>query len=418
MHILHIGTSATKGGASIAMYRLHKALLEVSIHSSVLVQHKSTSDPNVIVASQLTNRAAALSLRWSEWREKQQVTGIRKDTKKAWSNNSTDNALAYAINRHPADIVNLHWVGAGFLPIQALQRIQKPIVWTMHDMWTITGGCHYAGDCQQFRAGCAQCPQLMHPHQHDTSYHVFKKKREHWSTLQFRTVAPSHWLATIAQNSPLLAHQQPALTIPNPIDTQQFKPLDKTHSRKALSLPEAQKIILFGAVTRDNPFKGYGYLCESLQKIASTQPDCVFVSFGGGQAQMLSAELGVPVYPLGSLHDEVSLALAYSAADVMVAPSLQDNLPNTVMESLACGTPVVAFNIGGMPDLIQHQKTGYLAAPYDTTELAHGIQWVLAHETSAQLSEQARAHVLANYTNERVARRYIALYESLMNERH
>lgn len=412
MHVLHVGASATKGGASIAMYRLHKALSQAGVTSSVMVQQKTVNDPNVLTVSQLNGRVGSLLLRWSAWREKQQVDGIRKDPHEVWSFNNTPNGLAHAINRHPSDIAHLHWGGGGFMPIQAIFAVRKPLVWTMHDMWGITGGCHYAGDCRGFTQRCGMCPLLVKPSENDFSAQLFAQKHKHWAQATFQTVTPSRWLADAAQQSALLATQPPPVVIPNTLDVQQFKPLDKRHSRRALNLPEDGKLVLFGAVDLNSPYKGYVYLQESLHKLAQQHQDIAFVSFGGGK--QASEALGVPVYHLGVLHDEVSLTLAYSAADVFIAPSTQDNLPNTVMEALACGTPAIAFSIGGMPDLIQHQQRGYLAEPFDTDALAHGIDWVLSHNQPGVLGEQARAHVLANYTYDKVAARYIALYEQVL----
>lgn len=294
--------------------------------------------------------------------------------------------------------------------MQALAAIRKPIVWTLHDMWAMTGGCHYAGDCTAFMRRCGTCPQLLRASANDHSARLFAQKRKHWARARFQAVTPSRWLAEMAQQSALLAEQPAPVVIPNAIDTQQFKPLDKQHSRRALNLPEKSKIVLFGAVTSSNPYKGYGYLQATLQKLAQTRQDVAFVSFGGGTPP--TEKLGVPVYHLGTLHDEVSLTLAYSAADVFVFPSTQETFGLVAAEAMACETPVVAFRTTAIPEMVLHQQNGYLAEPFNTDALARGIDWVL--EQGDALRAAARAHVLTNYTYAYVAARHLALYEALL----
>ena len=327
-----------------------------------------------------------------------------------WSLNLFGHPIASVINAFDADIVHLHWVGDNFLPVQQLGLIKAPIVWTLHDMWAFTGGCHYAGECQRYAGTCGNCPQLSDPANDDISARVSKQKRRAWAQVPLTLVCPSGWLAACAGQSAVMRNQRIEV-IANPIDTRKFKPLDRREARHAFNLPADKKLVLFGAVggTAD-PRKGFAYLQEALGGIGSDS-GVELVVFGADDAGAI--DLDVPMHGIGSLRDIVSLNLLYSACDVFVLPALQDNLPNTLMEALACGTPCVAFDTGGVGDLVQHQENGYLAQLADAADLLGGIKWSLAQEW---WPERIHQQVVKRYAAARISEQYIELYESILGD--
>jgi glycosyltransferase involved in cell wall biosynthesis len=316
------------------------------------------------------------------------------------------------------DVINLHWVSDGFVPIHAIQQFKKPIVWSLHDQWPLTGGCHYDQECGRYQRRCGDCPLLGSKSRYDISYLTLLAKRLFWRNADITIVALSNWLAECARKSSLFYDRRIEI-IPNGVDLSRFKPISKDIARNILDLPPQKKLILFGAMnSAKDRRKGFHLLQPALQQLAvqGTERNAEAVIFGARQPDHVP-DVGMHIHYTGQLHDEVSLALLYAAADVFVAPSLQDNLPNTVMEALACGTPCVGFNIGGIPDMIEHQQNGYLAQPFETDDLARGIAWVLEdEERHRRLSQRAREKVVQEFSIERQARAYLKLYEEVVGQ--
>lgn len=412
-HTLLLSTSDIQGGAGRAAYRLHTGLQRIGVDSQMLSFQKTSGD---ITVHKLSNELAFQQTKLSVWVDKHPLSLYRKRAKNQfWSLNWFPNRVAQQINRFEPQIVHLHWIGNGFVPVQALKKIKSPIVWTLHDMWAFTGGCHYAGTCVRYEQKCGACPQLGSRRGRDLSRWTLERKKRHWRGVHITVVTPSQWLASCVRSSFLLRDARVEV-IPNGLDLNLFKPLDKTLARDLLRLPQDKKLILAGANEglRDKR-KGVEYLQPALQQMAATWIDHADLVVFGGSRPAEPKDFGLRVHYVGHLHDDISLALLYSAADVFVAPSLQDNLPNTVMESLACGTPAVAFNIGGMPDMIQHQNNGYLAGAYDVNDLINGITWVLEDETRhSKLALAARQGVTTKYDLEMIAQRHLTLYHELL----
>jgi glycosyltransferase involved in cell wall biosynthesis len=327
-----------------------------------------------------------------------------------WSNNDLPHGLHKTLNDDYYNLLHLHWIGTGLLPISSFPLLKKPIVWTLHDMWAFTGGCHITQGCTRYETHCGKCPQLNSNIEQDLSYRNFERKLKHWRDVPMTIIAPSHWLANCARDSVLLADKTIEV-IPNPVNTASFKPLNKICARQALSLPIDKRLILFGAGDVSDINKGRDLLIAALVQLTN-QPDSELVLFGGGETKELT--LPMPHHMIGSISDTRLLAQLYDAADVVVVPSRQENLNNIVMEALACGTPCVTFNIGGMPDMIDHQQNGYLAEPYSVDDLARGIQWVLSEADTAALSHHAREKILAGFSMEVVAKQYISVYERVL----
>jgi len=314
-------------------------------------------------------------------------------------------------------IVHLHWVTFGFINIKTISMFKSPIVWTMHDMWPFTGGCHYDSECGRYKSHCGRCPVLGSKDEHDLSYRTFLRKKKFWRNLNITLVSPSRWLAECAENSTILGRYRTEI-IPNGINTEKYRPIEKGYARKHLGLPLNKKLVLFGALAAtSDPRKGFNLLDSAIKKIEqNNSPDQAEIIIYGTEGENIRALGNVKRHYLGKIEDEEKLVLLYSAADVFVAPSLQDNLPNTVMEALACGTPCVAFDIGGMPDMIEHKKNGYLAKPYSYEDLANGIKWVLSDsERLSRLSDSAREKILRCFEINAIADKYIELYSDIVS---
>ena len=256
-----------------------------------------------------------------------------------------------------------------------------PIVWTLHDSWAFTGGCHVPGNCQGYKERCGGCPQLGSQHAWDLSRWVWNRKRKFWRGIPLTIVTPSRWLADCARSSSLLGDRRIEV-IPNGIDVNQYRPVEKQEARAILGLPQEQKLVLFSAMNATCDMnKGFPYLEAALRRLFEDGwHERMELMVVGQSTPSTPVNTGVPHRFLGVLRDEISMRLAYSAADVTVMVSAQENLPNSIMESLACGTPVVAFNVGGVPHLVEHQVNGYLAQPFSIDDLSAGLSFVLSDE--------------------------------------
>jgi glycosyltransferase involved in cell wall biosynthesis len=313
------------------------------------------------------------------------------------------------------DIINPHWINQGFVQIETLAKLKRPLVWTLHDMWAFTGGCHYNQDCERYTASCGACPQLGSTKDKDLSRWVWQRKAKAWRNLNLTIVGLSSWLAKCATSSSLFKDVRVEL-IPNGLDTQRYKPINRHVARDLLNLPQDKQLILFGSLkATGDKRKGFHLLQPALRDLSKSgwQDRLELVIFGASEPDN-PPDFGLKAHYLGTFSDDLSLALVYSAADVFVLPSTQENLANTVMEALACGTPCVAFNIGGMPDMIEHQKNGYLAQPFKNEDLAQGIAWVLENEERHQkLSHRAREKAQQEFTLEIQARRYLSIFTEI-----
>jgi FkbM family methyltransferase len=415
------------GGAGKAAHRLHTALKKNGVTSKMLVANKKTTDPSVKILfpgspdplNQTINLHSSKTSFWSQQLLRWQNELAKYPNRSAGLEIFTDALSDYHLEQiqevKDADLIQLHWV-AGILdyPSMPLQLKNKHVVWTLHDMNPFTGGCHYSGGCEKYKKRCGACPQLGSAIENDLSRQIWKLKYDAFQNLNLNIVTPSKWLAECATQSSLLS-DYPVEVIPNglPIDT--FRPSNKTEIRETLNIPDNAKIILFGAASLDNERKGFRYLMEALNRFAHRiGDDAALLTFGNFPAG-LQISSSHPIYNLGSISSENQLALAYSTADVFVIPSLEDNLPNTVIEAMACAVPVVGFNVGGIPDMIEHKKTGYLAEPKNAHSLAQGIEWVLLlPERYAELSKNCRAKVEKRYALEVQAKAYNRLYEGIL----
>jgi glycosyltransferase involved in cell wall biosynthesis len=415
MKVLLLNTSDITGGAARAAYRLHQGLQSIGVNSQMLVQEKFSNDKTVTAPSTRLGQSIARTkvafdaLPLKLYRQRQDTTFSLQFI--------PDRIVSQTAQINP-DIINLHWIGEAFLQVETIAKFNRPLVWSLHDMWTFTGGCHYSQDCDRYTAACGACPQLHSNQDWDLSRWVLKRKAKAWKNANLTIVGLSSWLAKCARSSSLFKDLRVEL-IPNGIDTQRYKPLNRQIARELLNLPQNKQLILFGSLkATSDPRKGFHLLQPALQNLSKSgwQDQIELVVFGASKSDN-PTDFGLPAHYLGTFSDDLSLALLYSAADVFVLPSTQENLANTVMEAIACGTPCVAFNIGGMPDMIEHQKNGYLAQPYDINDLAGGIVWVIENEERQQkLSHRAREKAEQEFTLEIQARRYLSLFTEIYQE--
>jgi glycosyltransferase involved in cell wall biosynthesis len=373
--------------AGRAALRLHKAFLETGIDSSILsLKYTDLNDERITHLRGKANKIA-------EWDQKLQA-GIKKNIKPERGLYSYP-ILGTDISQKPqiqsADIIILHWVLFGFLNISDIEQIiklGKPVIFFMHDMWAITGGCHYSFDCDKYKTQCYDCPMFIKQPSKDWALAEFKKKSKLFSSYNnVYFVSPSTWLSDCIKQS-ALTKDKPVFHIPNVLDRAIFKPFEKKIAKQILNIDPEETVIAFGAVTVNSSYKGWEYLKQALE-LLKNEPEQRKISvliFGSSYSKQIADSVPFKTKFMGSLKDEYSTALVYNAADVFIAPSLADNLPYTIFESLSCGTPVVAFNTGGIPDMVQHKLNGYLARYKDAGDIVEGINFVLSNNIKGYLS--------------------------------
>ena len=410
MHrILIVNRNDVRGGAGIAAHRLHKGLLAHGLESDMLVDKKFSDDQRVHGTVGTVNRLGrALVSRLDHLPVRMKSVGAPNP----WSTNLLPTDTVRRINRFNADIVSLHWIGNGFLPVFSLRNIRAPIVWTLHDMWAFTGGCHYDGGCGQYLHECGRCPLLGSKRRTDMSRVILGAKRRAWADVQLSIVAPSRWLADRAHESSLFRRCN-IYVIANGIDTNVFQPHSAVTARRILGLPQDKMLLLFGALqSTSDPRKGFKYLQSALYRLSKLiDAESVELVVFGASAPTNPELQPLPTRYIGRLTDETMLALAYSAADVFVAPSIEENLPNTIVESMACGTPCVAFGVGGVPEIISHQVDGYLAEPRNSYALATGMVWLLEEKARRTVfSRQARKKALSRFDLAGQSQKYATLF--------
>lgn len=404
MKVLLVNAYAQSGGASVAARRLCAALNGVGVEARLLVQNAEGIEEALLRTT--GDRWAARRPLWDA------LPGLpwRNRRSPHWGNAWLGNAATRkAIRACAPDVTHLHWVNHGMLSLRDVARLQGPVVWTLHDSWAFTGGCHSPQDCMKYRDRCGGCPELGSRWERDLSRWNWNRKRGIWKTAAFAVVAPSRWLAGMAENSSLLAGRRIEV-IPNAVDDAVFRPMDRAAARRALGLPENAPIFLFGAYGAATDWnKGMDLWRAALPAVAQKCPGAV-AAVAGAPVGALGA-LPLPVRELGLL-SPARMALAMAAADAVVVPSRMENLPNVVAESLACGTPVAAFAVGGIPEMIRPGETGFLAKPHEAEELGQGICELLVR--GGEMRAACAAYARETTAPETVARRHLELYRSLL----
>ncbi len=424
MKIVHISTTDRNGGAALACWRTVEALNEIGLDAKILCLDKSSAHP--LSTSVLKTWVDKLRQQYRQYAERLRFAWQAKERKVWFQFSIGDQGID--ISEHPlvqdADIIQLHWVHRGFISFEGLQKLLnlgKPVVWTIHDMWAFTGGCHYNGPCQKYRQKCHSCPFLANPQPDDLSAYIWTQKQQLYkSKIKLSIVSPSQWLMNLANKSALLA-RFPIIHIPNTIDMELYQSRSISAARAKLKLPPDKKLILFVAQNIGDVRKGFLYLLESLRILEQLskghfeQYELLIV--GKAQDKILE-QIPMRYHWLGYQSDQQFIIDAYTACDVVALPSLEDNFPNIALEALACARPVVAFSTGGIPEIIKHKKHGYLANTGDVEAFAQGIQWTLEDEEQwSYLSLAARKFAAENYNYTVTAAKWQQLYEQLLHSK-
>jgi glycosyltransferase involved in cell wall biosynthesis len=404
-------SSDLEGGAPRATYRLFHALKRNGTEVSLVVQRKRSRETGIIATQHVfgweTSRVRSLL-------DRLPAVCIDPVKRPRIAPNWVPDSLAQLAAQNHFDVVNIHLVNCGFMRVETLAKFRCPLVWTLHDMWAFTGGCSYSEGCNLYQRSCGCCPMLGGGAENDLSRRIWMRKRIAWKNLNLVVVAPSQWMTTCAQRSSLF-REHTVKCVPNAIDTGVFYPEDMAFARQKLDLPCRARLVLFGATSADaDPRKGFDLLVAALSRLPREidKVPVVAVVFGN-HAPISISGLDIPLRVLGVIKDDEHLRLIYSAADVFAAPSREDNLPNTVIESLACGTPVVAFDIGGMPDMIDHQKVGRLVKPFETEAFASALCAELAGGR-LEGRERCRQTVLDKFSMDRQSAAYRQIYEDAL----
>ena len=421
MKVALINTSDSGGGAAEACMRLLKALQLQDLDVTMVVQHKTRAEEAVYtvernIFGRIRSRVNFLLERipFMLFQERDKQVRFAFSPANAGTDISNSNVIK------EADIIHLHWTNSGFLStrdIKKLLALNKPVIWTLHDMWVFTGGCHYSGSCNHFINQCGNCYFLRNPEDDDLSHDGWLNKNDMLPNAKnLSIVTCSNWLGETAMKSSLLKGVL-IQAIPNPIDTALFSPQDQNAAKARWGVNPAAKIILFGAANVNHTRKGINFLVQALQflKGSYVSDTPIEVVIFGKNKHFDVTKLMFPVRELNVITSPADLAEIYSLADVFVSPAIEDNLPNMIMEAMSCGTPVVAFNTGGIPDLIDHQVNGYMAEFKSATDLAKGITEVLDPSNHAEYATAARSKILRVFNNEKVAGQYIDLYRSVLN---
>lgn len=410
MKVLHL-SSDLGGGAARAALRLHRALLHNGVESELLVKAKHTDEQGVCGPERRIGRL------WSDICGLVDAIPIKLQRPYDLAPRSVawyGSLKAGEIDRRRADFVHIHWCYDGFLSIEQLSKITSPLIWNLHDMWAFCGAEHLAPDSPNARWRTGYTASNRNPAAGgiDIDRWTWERKRTHLRQ-PIQLVAPSRWLADCAAQSFLMTGW-PVAVVPNALDVEAYRPIPKSVARQILALPEQVPLVLFGAIHGTRvPHKGWDLLQPALAKVAKKFPDAECMVFGQHEPEDRPVTQ-MPVRWFGRLHDDVSLNLLYSAADVMVVPSRQEAFGQTASEAQACGCPVVAFRATGLMDVVEHRLTGYLAEPFSVDDLAEGIAWVLSNSAiRAQLSLAARERAVRLWSYSAISSAYRELYKKL-----
>lgn len=411
MKVIQLNHSDINGGAARAAYRIHHALRNSGVDSFLRV--------NAVTAGDWTVQGPKSKVAKASVKVRPLIAGLLNKTLKTGnpiihSTSVFPSRFSKELNASCADVVHLHWVNGEMMSVADIGKIKKPVVWTLHDMWAFCGAEHYTED-MRWRDGYFTTNRPDYEVGFDLNRWTFTRKLKHWQC-PIQIVTPSRWLGDCARQS-VLMRDWPVTVVSNTIDTDTWKPIKKAVARSLLSLPPDVPLLLFGAMGgSSDPRKGFDLLQAALNHLRGQMPGLELVVFGQ-LAPKVAPDLGFPIHYTGHLHDDLSLRLLYSAADVLAIPSRQDNLPNTGLEAHACGTPVVAFKTCGLPDIVAHQQTGYLAKAFDSTDYAAAIQWVLSDAARlTALGVAARSRAVALWSRDVVAQQYQAVYRGAMGK--
>jgi len=411
MKIVLINTSESVGGAAIACKRLYEAHCSQGLEVKHLVLHGDKNSDAIQI------KQGGWSSKVKLYLEKLQFWFYEKsaDYRFKFSTATT----GFDLSQHPAiqeaDVIHFHWLQQGFLSLKNIQSIislGKPVFWTMHDMWTFTGGCHYVEDCSNFKNKCGHCFMLRRSSTKDLSHVLWHRKEVLYNDSNLTFITCSAWLKRIAKTSKLLSNKT-VVVVPNPIDVNFFLPRKSKKSKKYTLLIQAMDL--------NDERKGFKYFIECLKELLATNKEItnlIKINCFGKASDAGIRALGFEVHSFGFLKSKEEILQAYQSSDILMIPSLQDNLPNAVMESLSCGLPVVGFDTGGIPEMVDHKVNGFITEKKNVTGLAVGIEWIINSESRyEELSKNARQKVLDSYSYETISKKYLAVYYSKLQNK-
>jgi glycosyltransferase involved in cell wall biosynthesis len=395
MKVLHLVGGTLNGGAARGAYWLHCAILD-DPHVMYLTRSKKGKAFSLL-------RSALDSLPVRAYRGKQEyfsagIFGFDFTKTKEYQE---------------ADVLHLHWVTRGLVNMRHLAKVKKPVVWTLRDMWPMTGGCHVPLDCERYKEQCGNCPMLGRRGTYDLSYWVLRRKIK--SLPRSAVIVGMNASMSEAARASALFRACDIRTIPNNINTDDYSPIDKRTARAALGISTKKKIVLTGAHGSRAAYKGFDLFLNSLKHLSAQ--DLFLVFFGDIEDDSVRG-LGFEYKNLGYLRDTLSLRLVYSAADVFIGPSRMEAFGKTIAEAMACGTPVVCFDATGPKDIVDHRQNGYKAIPFSAEDLAEGIIWVLQASDDHALARNARTKIVTMFDSRIVAEQYKALYQEILDSKH
>ncbi len=430
MKVIHINSSDINGGAARSAYRIHRSIVEhgdkFNIKSTMRVINKESDDFTVIGKTPIGKNKYYINL--LPYLAKITRIGFVPNNLSIHSNAPFPSGLGRELRERykndSEEIVHLHWLGDNTLSINELGSIKQKIVWTLHDQWAFLGAEHYTinkrlgisiDSNQRFINGYKKENRLEGEKGRDINLFTFNRKLRNWKN-KIHIVCPSKWMANCAKNSFLMKNFNISI-IPYPIDLKRWSPINKKEARNILNLPNNKKYILFGAIGGTTDFrKGYDLLLKAIKKLNfkldSSYSNNIELLIFGQSRPYSKLNLPFPIHYFGYLHDDISLRVLYSAADLLVVPSRLDNLPNTGIESHACGTPVVAFKVGGLEDIVEDNVTGSLAKPFDIDSLVNSIKWVLENSYNLNLGQKARNRAENLWDPLKITTLYSRIYES------
>ena len=436
MKVLSVNTNDSYGGAARAAMRIMQGVQQHGVETQMLVKEKYTRDSALVSLQQFLPKcklyrmadwvAQKLKNKYYHWLWRP----YSKTKENVFMSDSRGTCLGGALQKLDYDVLHLHWINQRFIKLQDLPK-DKLIVWTLHDSWPFCGICHYFLDCERYQTHCGDCPMLHSGKEKDLAYRIFEEKMRAYHDLNLHIVTPSRWLGECAKQSALFG-RFPVTVIPNCLETDVYRPLSEQEMNERLSMAiehnpalhsvkraagekAAKPLILYGAMNAaTDRIKGFASLLCALQTLDNQGFNANLVVFGASESELPMQFLHINVHFVGYISDTDTLVTLYNLADVMVVPSLTENLSCAIMESLSCGTPVCCFDIGGNADMVEHQKNGYLAKEKDCEDLANGMKWCISNNRDGALSAAARKRVLENYTIKRVGQQYSDFYKSIM----
>jgi glycosyltransferase involved in cell wall biosynthesis len=408
MNILHINQAEKMGGAAIGVYRLHQSLLQQSVNSRLMVDIVSTDDERV---TQIPKR------RFIDWQIGKITRGL--------GFNELHLTSTFAIANHPfqqnADVLHFHNLHNGYFNYLALPTLtrEKPAILTLHDMWGMTGHCAYSFECDRWKTGCGRCPDLKTDPAIRRDSTALQWKLKHWAYHHANitaVVSTSHWMVNQIRRS-MLGHL-PIYRIPYGIDTKRYAPVDPAFCRKNLNVSGYRYVLLCAAQSMTNPRKGGDLLVNALNDLPKRlRQETVLLVFGKG-GNVIADAVDMATVDLGYMQDDEAKAIAYSAADLFLFPTRSDAFGLVAQEAMSCCTPTVAFNVGGVPDIVRPGITGLLADPENVTQFRDAMVQLLEDtNTREAMGKRGRAIAQDEYSLERYAQSYIDLYEKALQTR-